>query len=113
MTEKSGELYVKALTISPGHPQASLKLALLALRAGQVQEARARLEDVLKYNPGHLETLMQLASFEFRLDNIEKAKAWVEKAVEIHPQARLPNITLASYYLRVGEPSAAVELFPV
>ncbi len=100
----------KALDISPGHPDASLNLATLEERRGDIDGALALLEGVLAHNPGHYATLLRLTDVTARIGRTEDAKSWLKHALDAQPGDLRASVALARLHLRTGEPDKALAL---
>ena len=104
------EAFTRAREIVPGDPEANHKLAALAIRNKNYQEAGNYYQDVLKHRENHLSTLLKLAVLDTLENNDQAAYDHLQKAATAHPQAIQPKAMLARYYLLQGEPTAVPAL---
>ena len=104
-TEEAKKSFEQALAIQSDYFPARMNLAQIALRAGDVDAARAQYQAVLdadKDNPGALIALADLAGRENR---VEDALALLERARAANPKAVEPRLRLANIYIarRAGD----------
>jgi putative PEP-CTERM system TPR-repeat lipoprotein len=101
----------EALQMSPGDPEVSHNLALIALKNRELDAARSLYLDVLAKHPNNLTALVKLA----RLDALEgKHDAMIKNlksAIAAHPTAVEPRVVLANYYLAHGKEELVTSVF--
>jgi len=74
------------LSHSPSHPEALTNLALLDLRAGHVEAARAGLEAACRTAPLSSEPWWNLALLRFKTGELEGAGAALVRVLEAEPE---------------------------
>ena len=100
----------KAREIVPGAADASGNLAIMEIRQGNLDQAKAFLSDVIEHSPDHYKTLVALAAIEARQNNEEQTKTWLERAVTARPEAVSARVFLGRLLLARGDPARALEV---
>jgi putative PEP-CTERM system TPR-repeat lipoprotein len=108
MPLQAKQAFEAALTIDPTHEGASLGLAELALRNGQLASAAGRLRAFADREPDRLDALLALATIAERAGQADEALTAWRRAVEIHPGAIEPRMALARLLRERGDADRAV-----
>src|SRR5205823_10434668 len=83
---------------------------LIASQRGNLPEARAAIQQVLKASPGYVPSLLLAGEIEFRAKQFNQAEDYLRRALKGAPNAPYAQRLLAATYLRLGSPARAVEV---
>ena len=83
--DKAEALFLRALRMWPGDPEASVQLAMVYHAGGNDTKAKALIRGVLKKNPKFQQAHNDLAGIYFDEGHIEQARAEWKKAAAIDP----------------------------
>jgi len=83
--DKAEALFLRALRLSPGDPEASVQLAMVCHTRGNDTKAKALIREVLKKNPKFQKAHSDLAGIYFDEGHIVQARAEWKKAAAIDP----------------------------
>ena len=103
------EAFAQALTIDPSHPDANMRLAVLALEQGDVESAAAHYAQILAQDPENLDALMGQARLAADAKRADAAVDLLRQAVSAHPKALAPRMALARELLAQGEAQRAAD----
>ncbi len=99
-----------ALKIDPGFAAAEVNLARLDARAGALDAASGRLNNVLKADAKNIDALMELAALQEKRGQLADAQRLLEKAADVSGQSELsPGLALIDFHLRNNHPELARE----
>ena len=88
--------------------QRELGKALLALRAGKLEEARKHLDAVYRLAPSHPDVNFLFGVYSSQVNDWQQAKSYWEKAIAFYPQHLLAQISLGDALLRENKPADAI-----
>lgn len=103
----------RALEADPGHDGAQVELARLVAVSGDaraVEDARARLRQMLDRRPGDPNVTGALGLLEWRAGELASAAALLEQATAAHPEAERETLALAHLRAQAGNPAEAERL---
>jgi putative PEP-CTERM system TPR-repeat lipoprotein len=100
--------FEQAMEIEPGHPGANMRLAELALTAGDTAVAMAYFDRILAVDPQNLDALLGHAGLAAGRQRFDEAAVLLGKAISAHPDALLPRMLLARQELSRRHPQRAV-----
>lgn len=89
----------------------TLEKARALYRQGQVVQAQAIMEEVLKSRPRHHEALHLSGLIAYRAENPRSAAELIRKAIEINPGLPAPHNNLGNALRALKQPAAAIESF--
>lgn len=89
----------------------TLEKARALYRQGQVVQAQAIMEEVLKSQPRHHEALHLSGLIAYRAENPRSAAELIGKAIEINPGLPAPHNNLGNALRALNQPMAAIESF--
>jgi tetratricopeptide (TPR) repeat protein len=88
--------------------QRELGKALLALRAGELVDARKHLDAVYRLAPSHPDVNFLFGVYSSQVNDWQQAKSYWEKAIAFYPQHLLAQISLGDALLRENKPADAI-----
>ncbi|UCB57027.1 MAG: tetratricopeptide repeat protein [Candidatus Omnitrophota bacterium] len=109
--EKAIELYEKALTINPSHPQAVRDLAYARLWTGGYQRAIELFDQILASNPKDHAIMRALTEAYMWSDQFEKAKNTAERILKENPDDYEAQLLLAKTMQYSGKVQEAAEIY--
>jgi tetratricopeptide (TPR) repeat protein len=89
----------------------TLEKARALYRQGQVVQAQAIMEEVLKSQPRHHEALHLSGLIAYRAENPRSAAELIGKAIELNPGLPAPHNNLGNALRALNQPMAAIESF--
>ena len=98
-----------AIARDAGHPAANLRLAAIALDAGDPAAAAGHFQQILAGDDGNLDALLGLAELAAADQRSDDAAALLARAVAAHPGALGPRLLLARLELARGRAQPAVD----
>ncbi|PWG62693.1 tetratricopeptide repeat protein [Spiribacter halobius] len=104
------EALTEALGLDPEQVTAHQGLATLALRAGDVERARAHYDAALGAAPGSLPTQLALFELARRTGDADSARRWVEQARQDNPDSPVAAALYALVLASDGELNEALEV---
>lgn len=108
--DKARSEALAVLKIQEMQPQAHFVLARLQLDAGEYEAAQVSAEKVLRFVPNHSLSFFILGAAHYAQDNMVQAKIYLEKFMARQPNHLTAARILGATYLKLEDPSSAVEL---
>lgn len=102
--------FTRALVLQPSYFPAAANLAQMDVGAGQLADARQKLQAFLAVNKGSIEAMNAMSSLAARENKMDEATAWLERASAIDPTAFAPAVSLVAQYLLTGQNVKALDL---
>lgn len=93
----------------PGHPQALLSEAQIALVESDFKKARENLQTLLRSAPNHTGVLQLAAVLEARNGSLVIAESHFSKALQVNPKLSFARHSLAKVLLQLGQAGRALE----
>ena len=84
--------------------------AFIAARRGNLAAAREAIQQVLKVAPGYVPGLALAGEIEYRSKQFNQAEDYLQRALKGAPNSSYVQRLLAATYLRLGNPTRAVEV---
>ena len=97
-------------TALPKHPQTRFVEAQLAFLERNFKKARELTQVLIQAAPNHVGALVLAASIEIQDGSLLQAEPLLNKAIGIDPESLAPKQLLAKTYLRLGQPSKALQV---
>ena len=104
---RAEELFRKSIKLNLKFPDARNNLAVDLLRRGNVAEARAEFNQVLKLDPSNVTALFNLGKVELANGDLINATSHLRKAKTFAPQDPQISLTFAEALLASGQPGPA------
>ena len=98
------------VAMDAGSFQAHNYLGLARYQAGQMEAARATMQQAHALNPAYVETLVNLAVLEWEHGEPSEALDYLEKAAELEPDNRDVIVNTGIMYAQSGNPDAGIAL---
>ena len=100
--------FEQAVSLDPSYFPSIAQLALLDVAEGKPEEAKKRLEALLKRNPKSAPALLALAGLESRANGrTEEAAALIRRAIAISPTDVAARVAIINHYLQAKDPKKA------
>lgn len=91
--------FEQALSLKPGYYQAASQLARMDVADKRPDQARQRMQAVLKVDEKNVEAMMALSGLAASDNNEQEALRWMTKAASTDPKAVAPRASLVRYHL--------------
>lgn len=92
------------------NPDAKFKLALAQINLGELEEAKATLEEILKVSSTHVDAMIVLANINSKQKQYGKALELFDKVLVIDPKNFESNIESSKIYSKQGDFVRAIEI---
>lgn len=102
--------YERAAELDATFAAPQLNLAKLDLQENKIDQARTRLQRLLKDRPKNTEVMLELATAEERAGRLEEAGRWLERARAIDRRSIVTVNRLVDLYVRQKMPEKALEV---
>jgi len=108
--QEARKQFMAALKVDPKFTVASLNLARLDEKEGNLEGAKTQYKEILKRQPDHVAALLSLAHVLESEGDPKGALTYVLKAYERNPSNVAPGLYLIRYYLKQGDPLNAMSI---
>ncbi len=109
-TAEARKAYQKALDLQPGLVPAALNLSRLDMADGKPEQARQRLEALLKQDGRQVQALTELARVEIQSQRLAAALNLLERGRTVAPRDVACNLELITLHQRMNNPGAALRV---
>jgi tetratricopeptide (TPR) repeat protein len=106
--EAARRVSIRALGMSPSHPDEGYALGMVYRSIGDIEAARRVWEAALEWNPRHARSLLALGDLAWELADPAGARDHFERAVQSDPSLAVAHLKLAIVLERSGEVERAL-----
>jgi tetratricopeptide (TPR) repeat protein len=108
MDDKALVHFKKAISISPAYPSPLHGMAMIEMKSGNVEAARDRCMEILKYNPQHIESRELLSLALLKLGELEQSIDESQRALNLNPGKTFSLVVMAEAFRKKGENGKAI-----